>query len=217
VDILGLLLPAALYARYGLAAHIPPEGRPVVFIGPHEHHANELPWRESIADVVTIPENEDGHICLATIEAALIEYAARLLKIGSFSAASNVTGIGSATRNVTSLLHATEACPSGTSPPPAPMSRSRRTCGPTVPTATCSTSGATHPMTDADILSGIREAGRDDPAWVAVALDGPCPPSAGVAAAFDVQFGVSFVPGELDAIATVPALIARLREELRKG
>ena len=31
--------------------------RPVVFIGPFEHHSNELPWRESIADVVVIPED----------------------------------------------------------------------------------------------------------------------------------------------------------------
>ena len=27
--------------------------RPVVFVGPYEHHSNELPWRESVADVVT--------------------------------------------------------------------------------------------------------------------------------------------------------------------
>ena len=37
--------------------HIPPDERPVVFIGPFEHHSNELPWRESIADVVTIHED----------------------------------------------------------------------------------------------------------------------------------------------------------------
>ena len=34
--------------------------RPVVFIGPYEHHSNELPWRESVADVVTIREDADG-------------------------------------------------------------------------------------------------------------------------------------------------------------
>ena len=34
----------------------------MVFIGPFEHHSNELPWRESIADVVVIPEDLDGHI-----------------------------------------------------------------------------------------------------------------------------------------------------------
>ena len=35
-----------------------------MFIGPFEHHSNELPWRESIADVVVIPEDADGHIDL---------------------------------------------------------------------------------------------------------------------------------------------------------
>jgi len=31
-----------------------PAQRPVVFVGPYEHHSNELPWRESFADVVVI-------------------------------------------------------------------------------------------------------------------------------------------------------------------
>ena len=67
----------------------------MVFIGPYEHHSNELPWRESIADVVTIDEDADGHLDLAASRRALVEYEDRPLKIGSFSAASNVTGIGS--------------------------------------------------------------------------------------------------------------------------
>ena len=65
VGVLNLRLPADLDARYGLSHHIPPEERPVVFIGPFEHHSNELPWRESIADVVTIHEDADGHVDLA--------------------------------------------------------------------------------------------------------------------------------------------------------
>ena len=54
VRILGLRIPAELDDRYQLSAHIPAAERPVVFIGPYEHHSNELPWRESIADVVVI-------------------------------------------------------------------------------------------------------------------------------------------------------------------
>ena len=65
----------------------------MVFIGPYEHHSNELPWRESIADVVVIDEDADGRIDLDHLEERLVEYADRPLKIGSFSAASNVTGI----------------------------------------------------------------------------------------------------------------------------
>jgi selenocysteine lyase/cysteine desulfurase len=104
VEVLNLRLPADLDAAHGLAAHIPAESRPVVFIGPYEHHSNELPWRESIADVVTIDEDHDGRIDLAHLQAELVRYADRPLKIGSFSAASNVTGIVSDTQAVARLL-----------------------------------------------------------------------------------------------------------------
>jgi selenocysteine lyase/cysteine desulfurase len=66
---------------------------PVVFVGPYEHHSNELPWRESAADVVTIREDADGRIDIHHLDRELGRYAERPLKIGSFSAASNVTGI----------------------------------------------------------------------------------------------------------------------------
>ncbi len=105
IGILGLRIASALEDRYHLAEAIPPEQRPVVFIGPFEHHSNELPWRESIADVVSIPSDSDGHIDLACLERELVRHAARPLKIGSFSAASNVTGIISDTYGISALLH----------------------------------------------------------------------------------------------------------------
>ena len=104
VRILGLRIPEALEDRYRLSDQIPQAERPVVFIGPFEHHSNELPWRESIADVVVIAEDSDGHIDLDHLERALIEHADRP-KIGSFSAASNVTGITTDTAAVSSMLH----------------------------------------------------------------------------------------------------------------
>ncbi len=105
IGVLGLRIPAGLDDRYHLTDQIPADERPVVFIGPFEHHSNELPWRESIADVVTIREDADGHIDQAQLEAELERYADRPLKIGSFSAASNVTGIVSDTWGIASLLH----------------------------------------------------------------------------------------------------------------
>jgi selenocysteine lyase/cysteine desulfurase len=105
VGILGLRIPADLDREYSLAAQIPPERRPVVFIGPYEHHSNELPWRESIADVVTIPEDAEGHVDIERLVAELDRYKDRPLKIGSFSAASNVTGILTDTTTITKLLH----------------------------------------------------------------------------------------------------------------
>lgn len=105
IDAMNLRLPADLAARYDLLGRIPAEERPVVFIGPYEHHSNELPWRESICEVVTIPEDADGHVDLVALEAALREHHRRPLRIGSFSAASNVTGIGTDTAAVATLLH----------------------------------------------------------------------------------------------------------------
>ena len=105
IDILNLRLPANLDDRYGLSSQIPKHERPVVFIGPYEHHSNELPWRETIADVVVIDEDRDGCIDEAHLERELTAFADRALKIGSFSAASNVTGIVSNTETLTVLLH----------------------------------------------------------------------------------------------------------------
>ena len=78
----------------------------VVFVGPYEHHSNELQWRESAAEVVAIPADADGRIDLAVLEEQLGRYADRPLRIGSFSAASNVTGVLSDTAAIGALLRA---------------------------------------------------------------------------------------------------------------
>ncbi len=105
IAILGLRIPRGLDETYGLSRQVPEQDRPVVFIGPYEHHSNELPWRESIADVVVIGEDANGSIDQHHLERELMHFAARPLKIGSFSAASNVTGIVSDTAAVAALLH----------------------------------------------------------------------------------------------------------------
>jgi selenocysteine lyase/cysteine desulfurase len=106
IGILELRIPAGLDERYHLADRIPADERPVVFVGPYEHHSNELPWRESVAEVVVIGEDAGGHIDLADLERQLTRYARRPLLIGSFSAASNVTGILTDTAAVARILHA---------------------------------------------------------------------------------------------------------------
>ncbi len=105
IGILNIRLPADLDERYDLSSKIPAAERPVVFIGPYEHHSNEISWRETIADVVVIDEDRDGRIDEKHLERELIAHRGRPLKIGSFSAASNVTGIVSNTRSLTVLLH----------------------------------------------------------------------------------------------------------------
>ena len=79
--------------------------RPVVFIGPYEHHSNELPWRESVAELVTIREDGEGRVDLEHLDHELRRHGDRALKIGSFSAASNVTGIVTDVDQIAIALH----------------------------------------------------------------------------------------------------------------
>lgn len=83
------------------------ECQPIVFVGPYEHHSNELSWRHGVASVVEVRLSEDGGIDLAHLEALLRESGyQRRLRIGSFSAASNVTGMRSPVHKIARLLHA---------------------------------------------------------------------------------------------------------------
>lgn len=105
IGILGLRIPSVLDDTYGFSRQIPEDARPVVLVGPFEHHSNELPWRESVATVIRIGEDSDGHIDQVQLAAELDRVAGPRLVIGSFSAASNVTGILSDCDGVSSLLH----------------------------------------------------------------------------------------------------------------
>ncbi|MBJ7537426.1 aminotransferase class V-fold PLP-dependent enzyme [Marinomonas transparens] len=79
-----------------------------IFIGPYEHHSNELPWRELGVEVIRIAEAETGGACLISLEEQLKRQQGKYL-IGSFSAASNVTGILCDQDAITSLLHSYNA------------------------------------------------------------------------------------------------------------
>jgi selenocysteine lyase/cysteine desulfurase len=80
--------------------------RPVVFVGPYEHHSNEVSWRECFAEVVEIELDHEGLLDLKDLEAKLSrpEYKGRRL-IGAFSAASNVSGVKTPVFEVARALH----------------------------------------------------------------------------------------------------------------
>ncbi len=78
--------------------------RAVVLVGPYEHHSNLLPWRESGAPTIEIPEGPSGGPDMAALEAELRSAAHADLVVGAFSAASNVTGIMTDVDAVTRLL-----------------------------------------------------------------------------------------------------------------
>ena len=86
-------LSAATPEARAAARALPEAERPLIIVGPYEHHSNLLPWRESTADVVVMPEAAGGGVDLVALEAALASSAGRKLRVGAFSAASNVTGI----------------------------------------------------------------------------------------------------------------------------
>ncbi|MFC4427341.1 aminotransferase class V-fold PLP-dependent enzyme [Deinococcus navajonensis] len=104
-DILGLSVPAVYRAT--VLASLPVHARPVVFVGPYEHHSNEVSWRETLAEVIEVPLCSRGGLDLDALKDLLRDprFAGRP-KIGSFSAASNVTGLLTDTRSVARLLHA---------------------------------------------------------------------------------------------------------------
>ncbi|MFZ1725508.1 MAG: aminotransferase class V-fold PLP-dependent enzyme [Albidovulum sp.] len=78
--------------------------RAVILVGPYEHHSNLLPWRESGAEVIEIPEGPQGGPDMDVLEAALRDAEGAGLIVGAFGAASNVTGIITDDIAVTRLL-----------------------------------------------------------------------------------------------------------------
>ena len=105
VGLLGLRISEPLERRFSLSYRIPEEARPLVLVGPYEHHSNYLPWLESIARVVEVPARDDGSVDLEYLERALVEHAPRELKIGAFSVASNVTGVLADVPAICRILH----------------------------------------------------------------------------------------------------------------
>lgn len=84
--------------------------QPVVFVGPYEHHSNEISWRENLATVVEVNLDHEGGIDLGHLEQLLQDPAYQGRKrIGSFSAASNVTGMLTPVHEIASLLHRHDA------------------------------------------------------------------------------------------------------------
>ena len=70
-------------AQYGLSEKIPQDCRPVIFVGPTEHHSNEVMWRETYADVVAIDEDEFGYPCVKMLKEQLNTFCKRPLIIGA--------------------------------------------------------------------------------------------------------------------------------------
>ncbi|MBX2963127.1 MAG: aminotransferase class V-fold PLP-dependent enzyme [Cyclobacteriaceae bacterium] len=99
--ILGLHIPDRAKTYY----NIPADQRPVVFITHMEHHSNQTSWLECEVDVVVIPPDENLLISVDNLERELLKYRHRKVKIGSFTACSNVTGIFAPYHKMAAVMH----------------------------------------------------------------------------------------------------------------
>ncbi len=79
--------------------------RPVVFISHMEHHSNQTSWLETIAEVVIVPPGDGLLISLDNLRDCLQKYKDRSLKIGAFTACSNVTGIETPYHEMAKIMH----------------------------------------------------------------------------------------------------------------
>lgn len=84
---------------------LPVSLRPIVFITHMEHHSNQTSWLETIAEVVVVKPTSEGLVDLNDLEIQLKKYSNRKLKIGSFTACSNVTGIHTPYHEMAKLMH----------------------------------------------------------------------------------------------------------------
>jgi len=81
------------------------EERPVVFLTHMEHHSNHTTWLETLADVVVVQPDATGLVDPEQLHPLLDRYKNRRLKIGSFTAASNVTGIEPDYHRMAAIMH----------------------------------------------------------------------------------------------------------------
>lgn len=99
--ILGIKVPERLssYCR------LPEDEKPVVFLTHMEHHSNHTPWLESLCDVVVIEPDENLFVNPENLRKEIVKYSNRKMKIGSFSACSNVTGIITPYYQLAEIMH----------------------------------------------------------------------------------------------------------------
>lgn len=79
--------------------------KPVVFITHMEHHSNHTSWYQTIADVEVVPPDKDLRVSPENLKTLLEKFKDRPIKIGSFTACSNVTGIETPIHELSRIMH----------------------------------------------------------------------------------------------------------------
>ncbi|PID93337.1 MAG: selenocysteine lyase [Bacteroidetes bacterium] len=81
------------------------EDIPVLFITHMEHHSNHTSWFETLCDVVVLEPDEALLVSPDVLRRELEKYRNRKFKMGSFTAASNVTGIAPPYHELAKIMH----------------------------------------------------------------------------------------------------------------
>ena len=81
------------------------DDKPIVFLTHMEHHSNQISWYETIADVIVLDHDKDLMVDPSELERQLNKYKHRKLKIGAFTACSNVTGIITPYHKLAEIMH----------------------------------------------------------------------------------------------------------------
>ncbi|MGG1679117.1 aminotransferase class V-fold PLP-dependent enzyme [Neobacillus sp. NRS-1170] len=87
------------------AMQLPDEDRPIIFLTHMEHHSNQTSWLETLGEVVIIPPDQEGRVDVQQLEQQLSRYKDRRIKIGSFTACSNVSGIQTPYHQLAKMMH----------------------------------------------------------------------------------------------------------------
>jgi selenocysteine lyase/cysteine desulfurase len=99
--ILGLRIPERVQDQ----VHFDETDKPVVFITHMEHHSNQTSWYECDVTLEIVQPNAQGLPSLTHLRQLLAQYKHRKLKIGSFTACSNVTGIKTPYYQLAEIMH----------------------------------------------------------------------------------------------------------------
>ncbi|MBE4909903.1 aminotransferase class V-fold PLP-dependent enzyme [Bacillus luteolus] len=99
--IIGLKIPEQLRDKIKLDE----QDKPIIFVSHMEHHSNHTSWLETIGEVCVVEPDSEGNVCPEKLNHLLLKYNDRKMKIGSFSACSNVTGIETPYYELAKVMH----------------------------------------------------------------------------------------------------------------
>ncbi|MGZ4161728.1 MAG: aminotransferase class V-fold PLP-dependent enzyme [Neobacillus sp.] len=99
--IIGIRVPEQMKKRLVLSE----QERPIIFLTHMEHHSNQTSWLETLGDVVILSPDLNGEVDVYQLDQLLHQYKDRKIKIGSFTACSNVTGIQTPYHKLARVMH----------------------------------------------------------------------------------------------------------------